>query len=264
VGHAGRYDDGMKVEIARAAAGTPCEERETKSAGPIVELRQYTLHPGQRDVLIEIFDNHLVEPQLAAGMTILGEFRVLEDPNRFLWLRGFPNMAARRASLEAFYTGPVWRRYAAAADATMVDSDNVLLLRPQTPPEGFSLGPERGTQPARGQLVLTIYHPEREPGKAFCDLFASQIEPLVADAGATVIASLVSVASENDFPGLPVRQVHSFAWFARLPDARGYDRYAEAIATDPLWASTREAFARLGNYAPPEVWRLEPTRRSRL
>jgi hypothetical protein len=254
----------MKYEIASAEAGAPCEGRETKIVCPIVELRQYTLYPGQRDVLIDIFDNHLVEPQQAAGMTIIGEFRVLEDPNRFLWLRGFPNMAARRASLEAFYTGPVWRRHAAAANATMVDSDNVLLLRPQTPPEGFSLGAERGAQRSPGQLVLTIYHPEREPGKEFCDLFASQIEPLVADAGATVIASLVSIESENDFPGLPVRQVHSFAWFAYLPDARAYDRYAEAIATDPHWAGTREVFARLGNYAPPEVWRLEPTRRSRL
>jgi NIPSNAP len=254
----------MKYEIAPAGAGAPCEENDPKIVCPIVELRQYTLHPGQRDALIELFDNHFVEPQQAAGMTIIGEFRVVEDPNRFVWLRGFPNMAARRASLEAFYTGPVWRRHAAAANATMVDSDNVLLLRPQSPPEGFPLGPERGAQPATGQLVLTIYHPEREPGKDFCDLFASQIEPLVADAGATVIASLVSIESENDFPGLPVRKVHSFAWFARLPDARSYERYAEAIATDPLWARTREAFARLGNYVPPEVWRLEPTRRSRL
>ena len=39
---------------------------------PIVELRQYTLHPGQRDVLIELFDRELVESQEAVGMAILG------------------------------------------------------------------------------------------------------------------------------------------------------------------------------------------------
>ena len=239
-------------------------EIDTRVWCPIVELRQYTLHPGKRDVLIDIFDKHFVDAQNDAGMTIIGEFRVLDDPDRFFWMRGFSDMAARKASLETFYTSRVWREHAAAANATMVDSDNVLLMRPVSPATGFSLGAERGDEIPPGLLIATIYHPERPPGKAFCDLFSSQIESLVADAGATVVAQLVSESSRNDFPGLPVRAVHSFAWFARLPDRRAYGRYAEAIATDPEWSGVREAFARLGNYTPPEVWRLEPTKRSRL
>jgi hypothetical protein len=31
-------------------------------ASPIVELRQYTLHPHRRDDLIDLFDAHFVEP----------------------------------------------------------------------------------------------------------------------------------------------------------------------------------------------------------
>ena len=54
---------------------------------PIVELRQYTLHPGQRDVLISLFDRALVESQEELGMTILGQFRDLDNPDRFVWLR---------------------------------------------------------------------------------------------------------------------------------------------------------------------------------
>ena len=34
---------------------------------PIVELRQYTLHPGKRDVLIDLFDREFVESQEASG-----------------------------------------------------------------------------------------------------------------------------------------------------------------------------------------------------
>jgi hypothetical protein len=34
---------------------------------PVVELRQYTLRPGQRDVLIDLFDRELVESQEAAA-----------------------------------------------------------------------------------------------------------------------------------------------------------------------------------------------------
>jgi hypothetical protein len=42
---------------------------------PVVEFRQYTLKPGQRDVLIDIFDRYFIEGQESAGMTILGQFR---------------------------------------------------------------------------------------------------------------------------------------------------------------------------------------------
>ena len=68
----------------------------------IVELRQYTLHPGQRDTLIELFEREFIETQEAAGMRVLGQFRDLDDGLRFVWLRGFDSMESRRASLEAF------------------------------------------------------------------------------------------------------------------------------------------------------------------
>jgi hypothetical protein len=51
---------------------------------PIVELRQYTLRPGEREVLIDIFDRELVESQEAVGMSLIGQFRDLDDPDRFV------------------------------------------------------------------------------------------------------------------------------------------------------------------------------------
>ncbi len=62
---------------------------------PIVELRQYTLHPGRRDALIDLFDREFVESQEALGMKIIGQFRDLDNPNRFVWLRGFRDMPSR-------------------------------------------------------------------------------------------------------------------------------------------------------------------------
>ena len=41
----------------------------------VFELRQYTLKPGQRDVLIELFDREFIETQEAAGMHVCGQFR---------------------------------------------------------------------------------------------------------------------------------------------------------------------------------------------
>ena len=106
---------------------------------PVVELRQYDLVPGTRETLIDIFDSHLVEGQEAEGMAVIGQFRDLDNPDSFVWLRGFADMAARKRALTGFYSGPVWLANRDAANATMLRFDNVLLLRPARPDGGFAL-----------------------------------------------------------------------------------------------------------------------------
>jgi hypothetical protein len=71
-----------------------------------VELRRYTLHPGTRDTLIELFDREFIETQEAVGMTPIGQFRDIDDPNQFVWLRGFRDLATRARGLAEFYGGP--------------------------------------------------------------------------------------------------------------------------------------------------------------
>src|SRR5204863_6636074 len=100
----------------------PAPDSAAQTCCPIVELRQYTLHRGKRDVLIDLFDREFIEPQETLGMNILGQFRDLDDPDRFVWLRGFRDMASRAAALQAFYGGPVWKAHRETANATMIDS----------------------------------------------------------------------------------------------------------------------------------------------
>ena len=122
----------------------------TQTCCPIVELRQYTLQPGKRGDLIEIFDREFVESQEELGMRIIGQFQDLDNPNRFVWLRGFPNMPTRAEALTAFYSGPVWKANRNEANATMVDVNNVLLLRPALPTSGFQL--ENFKRPPAGTI----------------------------------------------------------------------------------------------------------------
>src|SRR5436190_19037883 len=124
---------------------------------PVVELRQYTLYPGRRDELIELFDREFVESQEALGMRVLGQFRDLDAPDRFVWVRGFGDMATRAEGLTAFYGGPVWRANSAAANATMIDSDDVLLLRPLGP--GFAIDHSVRDVAPTSLVLATIYHP---------------------------------------------------------------------------------------------------------
>ena len=71
-------------------------------------------------------------------MTVIGTFRDVDNPDRFVWLCGFTEMATRAQALQEFYGGPVWKAHREAANATMIDSDNVLLLRPARSSAGFS------------------------------------------------------------------------------------------------------------------------------
>src|SRR5437667_1786041 len=135
----------------------------TELCCPIVELRQYTLHHGKRDVLIELFDGEFIEPQEAVGIKVIGQFRDLDRPDRFVWLRGFRDMSSRERELSDFYGGPVWKTHREAANATMIDSDNVLLLRPALPTSGFSLenmkrSPVGSDEKPTSLVIVTIYY----------------------------------------------------------------------------------------------------------
>lgn len=237
---------------------------------PIVELRQYTLHPGQRDVLIDLFDREFVETQEAEGMRVLGQFRDLDEPNRFVWLRGFPDMAGRARSLGAFYGGPVWKAHSKAANATMVDSDNVLLLRPAPKTSGFALrGAQRpapgSTDLPKGLVVATIYHFDEPPGDALMDFFDREVWPVFEDAGASILGRFVTESSPNTFPALPVREgEHVMVLFSAFRDGAAYERYLAELGRSERWnGSTSKALSsRLKK--PPETLRLSPTARSLL
>jgi quinol monooxygenase YgiN len=237
---------------------------------PIVELRQYTLHPGGRDVLIELFDRQFVESQEALGMKVIGQFRDLDNPNRFVWLRGFRDMPSRAQALKDFYGGPVWKAHRDAANATMIDSSNVLLLHPATPTSGFSL--ESKTRPPAGSnetpselIVATIYYFNAPMDAAFVEFFEKTVKPAVIGSRATVLAYFVTEHSENTFPALPVREGENvFVWFTRFNDQAAYERHFAALIQSTPWRHeiSKELARRLKR--EPEILKLLPTTRSLL
>ena len=168
----------------------------------VVELRRYTLHPGARETLVDLFERELVEPQEAVGMSVLGWFRDLDDPDAFVWFRGFDDLPSRAAALTAFYGGPVWAAHRDAANATMVDSDDVLLLRPAHGGPGL----RRGDVPTDGLLLVTTY-PLREPAdRGFLELFTTTIEPALNANGGRSAGVYVTDPTPNNWPALPVRE----------------------------------------------------------
>lgn len=263
----------LMATVADAAQGFGMENRDAQrpeTCCPIVELRQYTLHPGKRDVLIDLFDREFVESQEALGMKVIGQFRDLDNPNRFVWLRGFRNMSSRAQALKDFYGGPVWKAHREVANATMIDSDNVLLLHPATPTSGFSLAnrerPGSGSNETRNELIVaTIYYSDAPVDLGFVQFFDKTVKPAVTGSGATVLAYFVTEHGENTFPALPVRESENvFVWFSRFNEPAAYERHIAALTQSPHWRDeiSKELSRRLKR--EPDILKLSPTTRSLL
>ncbi len=231
---------------------------------PVVELRQYALHPGARETLIELFDREFVESQEATGMCVIAQFRDIDRPDVFTWLRGFPDMESRAVSLGAFYNGPVWTAHRDVANATMVSSDNVRLLRPVQPDPGFVLGERQPDTRDSNLVVATIYTLLPEAAADFPRTFADELSPHLVRAGAPPVATFETELSCNTFPRLPVREgEHAFVWFAQFKSTEEYDQYVVRLA-DGTWSTSARDTLERSLAAPVEVWRLAPTTRSRL
>lgn len=224
---------------------------------PVVELRQYTTHPGTRDTLVRVFEAHLIEAQERCGMRLMGQFRDLGNPDRFVWLRGFADMEARTRALEAFYSGPAWLAHRDEANATMIDHTNVLLLKPAGPGLGFRFDPRLrpppdavetpgGDEAPGGVVVATILH---LAGPASPDVLALVAEE-TAGRPAALLARLVTEPARNGYPRLPVREdanvVVTVAAYPSAEDYRPPDVSSPAVARveHPRLAPTRRSFLR--------------------
>lgn len=74
----------------------------------ILEIRRYTLHPGQRETFITFFEQLNRGALRDAGMLVFGPMRDLEDANKVHWMRAFDSLEQREAVKDAFYNSPVW------------------------------------------------------------------------------------------------------------------------------------------------------------
>jgi hypothetical protein len=216
--------------------------------------------------LVRLFDDHLVEAQEEYGIQVVGQFRDLDRPDRFVWIRAFESPKARTAALQGFYSGAVWRTHADAAGAAAAEAGDVLLLRPAGAGCGFEHDPRRRpgrTDPERrgegGFVVANIHHVAAPARDAFVARFRAEVVPALEVTGTPVAAQLVDAEGPDDgSPRLPGSAgVSAFVWLAAYPD-RATER-----------ASTRMLARLLGGLrlltrAAPERLLLAPTRRSAL
>ena len=221
----------------------------------VYELRQYRQNPGMRESLIELFDAQFIESQDREGCYVLGQFRDFAHPDRFVWIRGFTDMEARTRALDAFYTSARWLAHRPAANATIADHTDVLLLRAAGPGLGFRFDPRRRPPPEAaekpgGLIVATIAHLAAPPTP---DVVAAGLG-LAQDGRGICVAQLVTEPARNGYPRLQIREDANLA--VAVAAYSGCESYQTAAAAAP--AATPPGVARV------ERLLLAPTRRSFL
>ncbi|WP_067269328.1 NIPSNAP family protein [Mitsuaria sp. 7] len=234
---------------------------------PVYELRQYKIVKGERERFMRLFDAAFVESQEAVGMRMYGQFADLDDPDRFVWIRGFDDMAARERMLGEFYFGPVWQAHRDEANPLLIDNDNVLLLRsPREAPHPARIDAAREAGDFRrgassGLVVLhlcALWKDPADPEDGFVRFFEQEVAPVIEAAGLPVIGSFVPERSPNNFPRLPVREGEKlFVWMTRAADADDWAIRWSACRHSPAWRALEPRW-RDAQERAPQILRLRP------
>jgi hypothetical protein len=229
----------------------------------VIEFRRYTIKEGEREHFAEYFD-YFPEAFQQMGAIVFGQFFERKNPVGFTWMRGFKNTDARAIINSSFYYGPLWREHASTMNSLMVDSNNVLLLRPVTTARGVpvlpAVDPIKERKGAQGVVVAQIF--AVQPNSV--DAFARQAEETFASyraAGAREAGVLVTLDVPNNFPQLPVRMDGPYlVWLGIVKDNKTFETQFASLAERSTQTLSATGLLR----SPPELVILDPTHRSRL
>jgi hypothetical protein len=230
----------------------------------VIEFRRYTIKDGEREHFAEYFESYFPEAFQQMGAIVSGQFFERKNPAGFTWMRGFKNTDARAIINSGFYYGPLWREHASTMNSMMVDSDNVLLLRPLTTARGVpvlpAVDPIKEPKGAQGVVVAQVF--AVKPNSV--DAFARQAEETFASyraAGAREAGVLVTLDVPNNFPQLPVRTDGPYlVWLGIVKDNKILETQFASLAERSTQTLSATGLLR----GAPELVILDPTHRSRL
>ena len=240
------------------------DEATAGNAFPVIELRRYAIKEGERDSFARCFDSYFLEAFQQLGAIAYGQFFERRNSSWFTWLRGFTTVEARATVSAAFYYGPLWKEHAATMNQRMLDSANVLLLRPLRPERGIvclpAVDPVAEGDGAQGVVVAQIF-PVKASG---VEDFAQQAEATFARyraAGAREAGVLVTLDVPNNFPKLPFRTDGPYlVWLGILEDDQMLATRFAPLAERSMPSLSATGLLR----GEPELVILDPTKRSRL
>ena len=225
----------------------------------VLELRRYTIKDGERAHFATYFEAYFPEAMQQLGAMAAGAFLDRNNPAMFTWIRGFHDMDERARANDAFYYGQVWKEHRSAANALIVDSDNVLLLRPIDDQHPLlilpAVDPVSEPDGARGVVVAMLFAVKPEQLDAFVTKANAELSRLTAT-GIHDAGMFVTLNAKNNFPQLPVREDGPYVFW--LGVAKNDAMVASAEVT------LKQIAASNALRSEAEWMVLDPCKRSRL
>lgn len=182
----------------------------------VFEIRNYLLQPHMTEHFIDYFEANFIHTLEAENMHVLGQFRLIGEPDHYVWIRAYESMDSRRDSLFAFYDGPVWKQHRSAANSMMIDSDNVHLLRPLDNNLDLTCGQTSKTVAAAladatislntGLIAVDFYQAKPDQRDDLINAFQTELLPIYGSEDVDVRGSFVAEMSQNTFPRHPAFQ----------------------------------------------------------
>lgn len=230
----------------------------------VLEFRRYTIKEGEREHFAQYFDTYFPAALQQLGTIVAGDFFERKNTSGFTWIRGFHTLEDRAVVNAQFYAGSVWKEHKKTMNDLIVDSDNVMLLRPLSPERGIpilpAVDPIVEANGVQGIVVAQIFAVKADSVEAF----AKAAEPTFASyraAGVQEAGVLVTLDVPNNYPQLPIRTDGPFlVWLGVLKDKQMLENEFNPLAKRSLQSLSATGLIR----GTPESVVLDPTRRSRL
>jgi hypothetical protein len=181
----------------------------------VIEFRRYIIKEGEREHFAQFFESFFPEAFQQLGAIAAGSFFERKNPSGFTWIRGFHTIEDRAIANAEFYYGLVWKEHKKTVNDRIVDSDNVLLLRPLSSDRGITILPAvdliTDADGAQGIVVAEIFAIKANSVEAF----ANAAEPTFAGyraAGVREAGVLVTLDVLNNYPSCPSEPT-ALTWF---------------------------------------------------
>lgn len=136
----------VEYEMPTGRDGVICEIREIDlgakdSGGSVLELRTYHAAPGKLDTLLTRFRNHTCQLFANHGMTNVGYWVPVENPdNLLIYLMAYSSKEARDASWKNFMDDPDWKKVQSESEVNgkLVEKVDQIFMTPTDFSEGFA------------------------------------------------------------------------------------------------------------------------------
>jgi len=93
------------------------------------ELREYRIKDGKRDRWVALMEEKIIPFQVSKGMTIVGSFVALDEPDLYVWIRRFESEEEAERLYKAVYETEFWNTEIKPQSGEMLDRERIRVTR---------------------------------------------------------------------------------------------------------------------------------------